>query len=215
MRFAKANKSTIEPFLEETTREWMYEDRVFCLLHPEYQSKISEYYVSEGPPLRKLLSKEEIKSLDSECNKIIRKRFYISKVMAIRDSQLVDSYFAVKDKLGRVPTLVELGNYGKYGQRIWHKRFGGYRAFLERLGEPKPITKKPKQKNLVKKHAQLLGDEKLSVGLLMEEYLARKTELNRPPSIFEMGVWDADEFNLAVKSFGGWERFLKFMGHYQ
>ena len=56
--------------------------------------------------------------------------------------QLIENYYSVKEQLGRVPTGAELGIYGSYSVRTYHKYFGGHRKFLEFLGERKSSTTK-------------------------------------------------------------------------
>ena len=56
--------------------------------------------------------------------------------------QLIENYFSVKELLGRVPTGTELGIYGNYGVRTYHKYFGGHRKLLESLGECEPADTK-------------------------------------------------------------------------
>jgi hypothetical protein len=51
----------------------------------------------------------------------------------VTKEQLIENFYAVKEKLGRVPTGVELGEHGQYGVRTYHKYFGGHRKLLEFL----------------------------------------------------------------------------------
>lgn len=55
--------------------------------------------------------------------------------------QLIANYYAVKDKLGRIPTVAELGEHGQYGVRTYHKYFGGHKKLLALLNE------KPEKQN--------------------------------------------------------------------
>jgi len=48
---------------------------------------------------------------------------------------LIDNYYVVKEKLGKVPNGSELATHGKYAKRTYHNYFGGHRKFLEFIGE--------------------------------------------------------------------------------
>jgi hypothetical protein len=49
--------------------------------------------------------------------------------------QLIENYYFVKERLGRIPTGTELGKYGQFGVRTYHKYFGGHNQLLKLLGE--------------------------------------------------------------------------------
>jgi len=60
----------------------------------------------------------------------------------VDQEDLIRNFYMVKEKLGRVPNLTELGELGIFGQRTYHKKFGGYRKLLEMLGETAPPYRK-------------------------------------------------------------------------
>jgi hypothetical protein len=55
-------------------------------------------------------------------------------------AELITEYFAVKERLGRIPTGEELSTLGRYGKRTYHKHFGGHQKLLEFLKERDPAT---------------------------------------------------------------------------
>lgn len=68
----------------------------------------------------------------SEFRRIVNSPIPTNKVS---EEKLIANFYAVKEKLGRVPTGIELGEHGKYSARTYHKYFGGHKKFLELLNE--------------------------------------------------------------------------------
>lgn len=108
--------------------------------------------------------------------------------------ELVDSYFLIKDKLGKQPTITDMNTYGGYTQNQYTVQFGGWNRFLEAVGEPVNKISKASETELI------------------DAYYGLKDRLGRPPTSIDMN--DKGSFNAVSYStcFGTWNRFLKKIG---
>ena len=141
VRFAMKHRESIESLLINLPGDWDLGDRILCYLHPEYQMHIEQYYGNGETMLIDLMSGKEIRQLDQQCKERLKEKISYSGKPASKE-KLISNFYMVKEKLGRVPNLTELGEQGKFGQRTYHKKFGGYRRLLEELNETPPPKKK-------------------------------------------------------------------------
>ena len=193
MKLANAKQSLFMSYLAEYPKYWEFEDRIFCWLHPDYRPLIDNFYEKDGPTLKEVLPFDKINILDNECKNSLLTKLPKSPPI-ITDKQLLDEFYRVKKQLNCTPTLTELGEYGRYSQRLWHKRFGPYHSFLKSLGEAVKLNKITPQEECIK--------------MLEALYLKKSKEIGRPPQIFEMDVWNPKEFDRAVNYYGGWKQFI-------
>lgn len=196
MRLASSKQSLLTGNLVAYPKYWKFEDRVFCWLHPDYRTLIDDFYDKDGPTLNEILAFDKIRRLDNECEKSLRAKLPDEDIK-ITDKQLLNEFYRVKMSLNRTPTLTDLGKHGVYSQRLWHKRFGGYRNFLKSLGE----TIKPEK----------ITSQAECMKILKTLYLKKREEIGHPPQIFEMEIWNPKEFDRAVNYFGGWKKFVSKM----
>ena len=203
VRLAKSKRDTLTQYLITYPKYWEYPDRVFCWLHPEYKQYVDDFYGNNGPPLRKLLSQDEIDALDVECAKSLQSRLPKPPPI-ISDLHILSEFYRIKILLGRTPTLTEIGKHGKYSQRLWHKRFGAYNKFLDAIGE----TRSKVRANTTTKSDVSPAHSKPEV-ILINTYNQVRTKLGRPPKVTEMPIWNPGEFDKAVEMFGGWKEFIK------
>ena len=70
---ARSKRASLTQHLIYFPKYWEYQDRVFCLLHPEFRNEIEEFYCKDGPTLKEILSENEIRDLDIECEERLRR----------------------------------------------------------------------------------------------------------------------------------------------
>ncbi len=68
-------------------------------------------------------------------NKFLESIGEATKDKSIPDEKLIAAYHELKDKLGRIPTSMEMNKFGKYSYSVYYTRFGGWNNFLESIGE--------------------------------------------------------------------------------
>lgn len=199
IHFADRHEHQLSHLLSQFPEEWDLGDKILCFIMPKYESLIREYYENQEVMLIGLLNAKEIRDIDAVCLEWIKALPELQpKSSELPREALIENYYEVKAALGRTPTLTELGQYGRYGQRTYHKKFGGYYSFLQLLNESPP------------QHRRAVADDQAScVERLKSEYLSAKARLGRPPKVTEVIVWDPDQFHKSVAQFGGWRLFVE------
>jgi superfamily II DNA or RNA helicase len=106
----------------------------------------------------------------------------------VREEELIENYKMVRNELGKIPTITQLKELGRYGIHHYKNSFGGYKEFLRHIGE-----------KTVKEQ-------------LIEEYIKVKEVLSRQPTAKEFSEHSLWTWNSIDNHFGGWNKFLIAVG---
>ena len=113
----------------------------------------------------------------------------------ISKQDLIDSFFRLKEALGRQPEMKDVRDYGDFSSTSYTNHFGSWNEFLVEIGEP------------IMRQVKLLTKEELIVA-----YYELKEKLGRSPNSADIKREGKYKDSVYYKRFGSWRKFLEYIG---
>lgn len=145
-------------------------------------------FLKDRSDIEQWLNSKSQKTVDFfEQKKIIRGR--------IKNQELIDNYYAVKDELGKVPSVKDMDNknISHFSSSTYSRRFGGWNNFLFEIKEN-------------------FNYKTYSRDDLIQEYDRIKKQLGSVPTINQMKKLSNISPATFANHFGSWNAFLEHMG---